>query len=336
MKLALDLAWRGWGRVHPNPMVGAVVLRDGDIAGTGYHAEFGGPHAETVALAEAGRAAQDAILVSTLEPCAHTGKQPPCTDAIIKAGISQVVFAIPDPDPEAAGGARLLEAAGIATSSGVMAESAEHQNAIFLGATRRSERPFVALKLATSMDARIADQAGHSRWISGSAARDWVHWLRSGFDAIGVGAGTALADDPSLTVRGPVQPRINPRRLIFGRAQGLPSTLRLFQSPSADVVNDTDSSMSMVLERLRSDGVRSLLIEGGGRLAGHLLAEDLVDRFYHVQAPLWLGEGGRPAFAGLEVPGGIGNAARWKVRDRRALGEDTLLVLDRHGCSPVL
>lgn len=334
MQLALDLAWRGWGRVHPNPLVGAVVLRDGDIAGRGYHAEFGGPHAEVVALNEAGTAARGATIVVTLEPCAHTGKQPPCTDAIITAGIRHVVFAVPDPDPRAAGGARLLENAGISIRSGVKAESAERQNALFLGATRNPERPFVAVKLATSVDAKIADHAGRSRWISGTEARDWVHWLRAGFDALAVGAGTALADDPSLTVRGPVQPRTPPGRIVFGRPQGLPSTLKLFQAPSAEIVDHTGAPMSVILERLRSRGIHSLLVEGGGRLVGRLLAEDLVDRLYWIQAPLWLGQEGRPAFAGLDVPGGLGTVVRWEVAERRSLGEDTLLVLDRRGCLP--
>lgn len=333
MRRALDLAWRGWGRVHPNPLVGAVVLQDGQKVGEGCHAEWGGPHAEVEAIGAAGDAARDATLVVTLEPCAHTGKQPPCTRAILDAGIARVLYAVPDPDPVAAGGARLLAESGVEVECGTRREEAERQNAIFLHAHRTADHPFVALKLATSIDGRIADAGGRSRWISGLEARDFVHWLRAGFDAIAVGAGTAIADDPALTVRGGVEPRVPPRRVIFARRRGLPGDLQLFDEPVAEVVDDHDLAES--LGALRRDGVRSLLVEGGGRLAGRLLSMDLVDRFYWVQAPLWLGEGAVPAFRGMRVPD-LGRAARWQVSARQALGQDTMLVLERHACSPDL
>ena len=165
MGRALDLALRGWGRVAPNPLVGAVVLRGDAPVGAGFHAEYGGPHAEVVALADAGDRARGATLVVTLEPCAHYGKTPPCTDAIVAAGVARVVAAVRDPDPQARGGAEVLRGKGVAVSFGVLAEAAAALNAPFLFAHTLAERPFVALKLATSIDGRIADAHGSSRWV---------------------------------------------------------------------------------------------------------------------------------------------------------------------------
>ena len=163
MGRALDLALRGWGRVAPNPLVGAVVLQGGTVAGEGFHAEFGGPHAEVVALGAAGARARGATLVVNLEPCAHHGKTPPCTEALIAAGVTRVVAAIRDPDPAARGGAEVLRAKSLAVTFGVLAERAAALNAPFLFAHAQAERPFVALKLATSIDGRIADAHGSSR-----------------------------------------------------------------------------------------------------------------------------------------------------------------------------
>ena len=222
---ALDLAWRGWGRVSPNPLVGAVVLRGGEVVGEGWHAEFGGPHAEVVALGAAGTHAAGATLVVTLEPCAHQGKTPPCVDAILAAGIARVVIAIRDPDPTARGGAEQLRGRGVDVAIGLCAEAAAAQNAPFLFARARPQRPFVALKLATSIDGRIADAEGRSRWVSGPEAREHVHWLRAGFDAIAVGGTTALRDNPQLTVRGSVVPRRPPVRVVFDRRAMLNSTV---------------------------------------------------------------------------------------------------------------
>src|SRR5881398_2563783 len=214
MERALDLARRGWGRVAPNPLVGAVVLAGDAVVAAGYHAEFGGPHAEVVALRAAGERARGATLVVNLEPCAHHGKTPPCTEAIIAAGVTRVVAAISDPDPDARGGAAALRAHGVTVSLGLLREAAAALNAPFLFAREQAERPFVALKLATSIDGRIADAAGSSQWVSGEAAREHVHWLRAGFDAIAVGGTTALRDDPQFTVRGPVTPRRPPVRVV--------------------------------------------------------------------------------------------------------------------------
>lgn len=350
MTRALDLAWRGWGRVHPNPLVGAVLLRNGDVVGEGWHAEFGGVHAEAAALAVAGDNARGATAVVTLEPCAHHGKQPPCANALIAAGVSRVVAALPDPDPVAAGGTALLRAAGIEVELGLFEAAAASQNAAFLHNLREHSRPFVALKLATTLDGRIADANGSSRWISGPEAREYVHWLRAGFDAIGVGGVTARADDPSLTVRGKVQPRTTPLRVVFAADGDIPVDLTVVRTakeiPTVAVVSPfakparvepveaagveiiRSAELGLALGVLRGRGVRSLLIEGGGRLAGAFLAAGLVDRYYWVQSPLWLGVGAAPAVAGLPATA-LGDATRWSVNERRALGEDTLLVVDR-------
>jgi diaminohydroxyphosphoribosylaminopyrimidine deaminase/5-amino-6-(5-phosphoribosylamino)uracil reductase len=355
MGRALALAWRGWGRVSPNPLVGAVVLRKGQIVGEGWHAEYGGAHAEAMALANAGTRARGATVVVTLEPCSHVGKQPPCTDALIAAGVSRVVAAVADPNPRAAGGAERLRSAGIAVDVGLRDSEARAQNAPFFHRWTGRRRPFVALKLATTLDGRIGDHTGRSRWISGDEARDFVHWLRAGFDAIGVGGHTARTDDASLTVRGDLEPRRPPQRVVFDRRGDLPETLalvrtareiptilvteahglssRLADLEGAGVIVHRSSTLTEGLEALHASGIGSLLVEGGGRLAGALLAEGLVDRYYWIQSPVWLGDSGVLAVSGL--PGTtLVEAERWNIVERRALGQDTLLVADREPCSP--
>jgi diaminohydroxyphosphoribosylaminopyrimidine deaminase/5-amino-6-(5-phosphoribosylamino)uracil reductase len=349
MAHALDLAWRGWGRVQPNPLVGAVILQAGEVVGEGWHPEYGDRHAEAVALAVAGEA-RGATMVVTLEPCSHQGKQPPCTTAIIQAGIRRVVAALHDPNPVAGGGREQLHQAGIEVELGASGDAAAAQNAIFLHTLRNPSRPYVALKLATTLNGRIADGFGRSRWISGERSREYVQWLRAGFDAIGVGGRTARLDDPSLTVRGPVRPRIPPRRVVFDGAADLGPQLKLVrtatETPTIAVVSSgadparvrrlegarvtvlTSETLDQALVSLRELGIQSLLVEGGGQLAGALLAAGLVDRYYWLQAPLWLGDDAIPAVAGLPARG-VDQGERWRVIERRALGEDTLLVLDR-------
>lgn len=350
MERALELAQRGWGRVHPNPMVGAVLLKDQKVLGEGWHAEFGGRHAEVAALDAAGDAARGATLVVNLEPCNHQGKQPPCTDAIIASGVGRVVAAIRDPNPAAAGGIERLRAAGIDVDTGLLEEQAARLNAPFLHAAAGSNRPWVAVKLATSVDGAIADASGSSRWVSGPEARAWVHWLRAGFDAIAVGITTALKDDPSLTVRGPLAARVAPRRIVFDRKLRLPLDSRLVStarevpvlvvtSPGlADSARARElsqlgasviaaASAETALEELHRLGVRSLLVEGGASLATALAAAEAVDRYYWVQSPLFLGGS---ALAAWSLPAmELQSSPRWHVVQRMPLGEDTLLVLDR-------
>jgi diaminohydroxyphosphoribosylaminopyrimidine deaminase/5-amino-6-(5-phosphoribosylamino)uracil reductase len=350
MARALDLAWRGWGRVQPNPLVGAVVLQNGESVGEGWHPEFGDRHAEAVALAKAGGRARGATMVVTLEPCSHQGKQPPCTEAIIRSGIRRVVAALPDPNPVAAGGGDRLRQAGVEVELGPLSDAAAAQNAIFLHSLAPTTHPYVALKLATTLDGRIADGYGRSRWISGPESREYVQWLRAGFDAIAVGGRTARLDDPSLTVRGKVQPRVPPRRVVFDSAADLGPQLTLIRtasevptlavvSPRADVsrIRRLEAggvtvlragTLDESLQSLYGLGIRSLLVEGGGQLAGALMGAGLVNRYYWFQSPLWLGDGGVPALAGLPSRH-LEQAERWRVIERQVLGEDTLLVLDR-------
>ena len=350
MARALDLAWRGWGRVQPNPLVGAVVLRDGELVGEGWHPEFGDRHAETVALAGAGERARGATIVVTLEPCAHQGKQPPCTEAIIRSGIRRVVAAIADPNPVAGGGSERLREAGIEVEVGPLSDVAAAQNAIFLHSFSSAARPYVALKLATTLNGRIADGFGRSRWISGIQGREYVQWLRAGFDAIAVGGRTARLDDPSLTARGSVQPRVIPKRVVFDSAADLGPQLTLVRtakeiptvvvvSPAAELARVKrlegagvtvlrSATLRDALQCLREMGIGSLLVEGGGQLAGALLTAGLVDRYYWLQAPVWLGDDAVPAISGLPARA-LDQAERWRVIERRALGEDTLLVIDR-------
>lgn len=349
MRRALELARRGWGRVHPNPMVGAVVVQGGQVVGEGCHAEFGGPHAEAVALAMAGDRARGATLYVTLEPCNHAGKQPPCAELVAQSGVARVVIAMEDPNPVARGGAARLRAAGIAVEVGIEGPAAERLNQVFLRALRQSARPFVAIKLATSIDHRIADQAGVSRWISGEEARDWVHWFRAGFGAIGVGGRTAQVDDPSLTVRGALEPRITPVRVVFlGRrrpgpdsalvrtAAQVPTVFLGAAMSAAEEAQWRDRGVEHVpvqtidegLAALKRRGIDSIVIEGGGRLTGALLAGDLVDQLALIISPVWLGELGIPASRGYEVPSLL-QADRWETIERRALGQDTLILFDR-------
>ncbi len=351
MDRALALALRGWGRVSPNPMVGAVLLKDGQVVGEGFHAEFGGPHAEAAALASA-RDPQGSTCVVTLEPCAHQGKTPPCADALIAAGVRRVVVAIRDPNLPVRGGVERLRRAGVEVEIGLRQEAAAVLNAPFLWSATRPDRPFVALKLATSLDGLIADAEGHSQWISGDESREYVHWLRAGFDAIAVGRRTADADDPELTARGSVTPRVPPRRIIFARSGRVRDDLRLVRTanevPTIVVTagrtqKDTGEhlaragvqvigadGLTAALQALPRAGVSSMLVEGGSSLTAALLAENVVDRVYWIQAPIWLGAG-MPAFSPRD-PVLLGAVRPWLVTERRALGRDTLLVADRELC----
>jgi diaminohydroxyphosphoribosylaminopyrimidine deaminase/5-amino-6-(5-phosphoribosylamino)uracil reductase len=350
MARANDLALRGWGRTYPNPLVGAVVVRDGVEISSGWHAEFGGVHAEAMALAAAGAAAHGATLYVTLEPCAHVGKQPPCVDAILAAGITRVVVATRDPNPAAAGGAELLRHRGITVDIGSHEREVVRRNFRFLHHVTSPVRPFVAIKLAVSLDGMIADARGNSRWVSSEPARAWVHWLRAGFGAIAVGARSAIADDARLTVRGDLQPRVAPTRVIFDRGGRLTASHPVFTDaatvPVVVVVGAAAAEASrgtlrntgaeivvadelpLALGRLAERGIDSVLVEGGGRLAGAMLGAGLVDRIYQIQCPLWLGAG-TPAWTGLGTAA-IESAPRWHVTDRSGFGDsgDVLLELE--------
>ncbi|HEU4631831.1 MAG TPA: bifunctional diaminohydroxyphosphoribosylaminopyrimidine deaminase/5-amino-6-(5-phosphoribosylamino)uracil reductase RibD [Gemmatimonadaceae bacterium] len=345
MRRALALARRGWGRTAPNPMVGAVVVRDGRIVGEGWHAEYGGPHAEVVALAAAGELARGATLYVTLEPCAHHGKTPPCTDAILRNGIARVIVAARDPNPAAAGGLARLAAAGVRVEAGVEEAAARELDPPFFFRFR-ADRPWVTLKLALSVDGAIADHTRRPGWLTSPASRRQVHRLRAAADAVAVGIGTALADDPALTVRGVRAPRVPPRRVVFDREARLPLTSRLVRTahdvPTLVLAARDDTARASALraagvevlaaatldEAMRAlavRDVRSLLVEGGAALAGALLDRRLVDRLVIFQAPLLLGAGALPAFATAPART-VREARRLRVLSRRALADDLMTV----------
>lgn len=352
IRRAIALAASGWGRVAPNPMVGCVIVRDGEVVGEGWHTEYGQPHAEVEALRAAGERARGATAFVSLEPCSHWGKTPPCTDALIAAGVRRVVFGGFDPNPRARGGAEVLRAAGIEVLGGVEEAAVRDQNAAFFHAhsPAGAERPFVALKLALSLDARIADRADNSVWITGDEARAEVHRLRAGHDAIAAGIGTVLADDPLLTVRGVVEPRVPPVRIVFDRGLRLPPGSKLVRSArevpvwavcepdapdalrqpleEAGVTIVAASGLAGQLRALRDAGVRSMFVEGGAGLASALLAEHAVDRMYLFYAPVLIGPEGVSAFPGLPSPP-LAGAPRWRRVDTQAFGADTLITLAR-------
>ncbi len=345
MRRALELARKGWGQTAPNPLVGAVVVRDGEVVGEGHHTRFGAAHAEVEALRAAGDRANGATVYATLEPCTHTGKTPPCVDAIVAAGVARVVIAARDPNPEAAGGVERLRAAGIEVLTGIEDGAARELNAPFFHSFVE-RRPWITLKLAVSLDSALADATGHSRWITGDDSRRVVHEMRAGSDAIGVGIGTALADDPSLTVRDAPSPRVAPTRVVFDRAAHLPTTsvlattardvptLVVADSPPAARISALEalgvrviqgSSLRAVLDALGDSGVRSLLVEGGARFAGALIGAGMVDRLVIFQGSAIFGAGALGAFA-FVPPTEVARAPRWRVLERREIGADTMTV----------
>ena len=351
MRRALALARRGWGWTAPNPMVGAVVVRDGVVVGEGWHREYGQPHAEGDALRAAGERARGATVYVTLEPCNHTGKQPPCVDALLAARVARVVCATRDPNPVAAGGAERLRAGGVQVDFGLEEEAARELNAAFFhhasGRAARFGRPWVTLKLALSLDGAIADHTRRQAWLTGPESRRAVHRLRAGHDAVAVGIGTVLADDPALTVRAGRAPRVPPLRVVFDRRLRLPDDgllartagevpVLVLAAPDApaereralaargvEVVRVADTAAALAL--LSSRGTRALMVEGGAGLAGALLGSGAVDRLVIFRAPVLLGAGALNAFA--EVPPAVAaQAPRWRPIASRAFGPDLMTV----------
>ena len=356
MRAALAQARRASGRTFPNPAVGAVVFRGDRVLGRGFTRPPGGPHAEIVALEGAARrhgrrALRGATIAVTLEPCCHTGRTPPCTEALLDAGIARVLVGHLDPHLEVAGGGiRALRRAGVAVEVGVLEESCRDQHRGFLSCVLRG-RPFVTLKLAASLDGRIATAAGESRWISGPEARAYVHRLRAATDAVLVGSGTALADDPALTARRgsrvvqrPVRAlvdarlRVPPRAKLFARdgaprfvvcASGAPAARRRAIAATGTRVLPIRPRRGKVplrsaLEALAAAGLGTILVEGGGGLSAALLAEGLVDELLWFAAPKLLGSDGRPAIAALDV-GRLAAAPSFAISRVRRFGADLLL-----------
>jgi diaminohydroxyphosphoribosylaminopyrimidine deaminase/5-amino-6-(5-phosphoribosylamino)uracil reductase len=341
-------------------MVGAVVVSGGAIIGEGYHARYGGDHAEVVALRAAGESARGATMYVTLEPCAHYGKTPPCVHAITRAGIARVGIAARDPSELASGGVERLRAAGVPVVTGLEQAAALELNAPFFNA-HGSPLPWVTLKLALSADGAIAPPADSiaaaPRWITGKASRDHVHVLRAGSDAIAVGIGTVLADDPLLTVRDADPPRCPPRRVIFDSSLRIPLESALIQTarvaetilvagPDADPARAAQltaagatilraASLRDALRHLRRLGVRSLFVEGGARLAGALLSADLIDRVIIFQSPAELGRAALGAWD-FAPPSFADRLATMPVIEQREFGDDTMTTYALHPipCSP--
>jgi len=356
MRRALALARSGWGQTAPNPMVGAVVVAGGVVVGEGYHARYGGPHAEVVALDAAGARARGATLYVTLEPCAHYGKTPPCVDSVIAAGISRVVIAVRDPSDVARGGVERLRANDVDVDLGIESNAALELNAPFFNA-HASDRPWVTLKLAISADGAVADPSGQARWITGPEARREVHRLRANADAVAVGIGTVLADDPALTVRDAPPPRVAPRRVIFdsslrtppdstlvvtarevattvfARAGAADSARRRLEQAGVDVREAP--TLDEALKSLRSEGVRALFLECGPRLAGSFLEQSLVDRLIIFRSPIVLGNGAPQAF-GYAPPGFETGLGRGRIVAEQRFGDDvmTIYTLKDVPCSP--
>ena len=281
LERALELAERGRGMTRPNPMVGAVVVREGEVVGEGWHERAGGPHAEVVALEAAGERARGATLYATMEPCTHHGRTPPCIDRVLEAGVAKVVAGSRDPNPDAGGGLERLRAGGVEVELVDSFEARRQNEAWRTWVALR--RPFVTYKVAVTLDGRVAVPG--SRWVSGEESRRLVHELRAASDAVAVGMGTVRADAPSLTARGMAAAR-QPRRLAFGRGP-LPegSELELRSRPPGEE-----------LAALAEEGIQSLLLEGGPTLATAFLDADLVDKLLVFVAPVLGGSG--PRFVG--------------------------------------
>lgn len=335
MRHALALAERGRGFVEPNPMVGAVVLdAAGQLAGEGWHQKFGGPHAEVFALAAAGERARGGTLIVTLEPCCHHGKTPPCTDAVLRAGVARVVAAMADPFPKVAGGGlTILRDAGLDVSVGLCEADAVALNAPYLKLLRTG-RPWVHAKWAMSLDGKIATRTGASKWIGGEESRRRVHELRGRMDAILVGRGTVVADDPLLTAR-PPGPRVAARVVVSASgelpercqlratAREVPvivytaSAVRLagWSADGAEVVAFSALSLDAVLADLGRRRLTNMLIEGGAELLGSVLAANAADEFHVFIAPKLIG--------GSAAPSPVGGSGAATMADALALDRVT-------------
>lgn len=353
MRQAIALAKKALGRTHPNPAVGALVVKGGKVVGRGYHLRAGAPHAEVVALKDAGAKAAKATLYSTLEPCDHHGRTPPCTAAILEAGIARVVYGSSDPNPLVNGrGVARLRKKGVEITPHVLRAEADAINRPFFTAMEKG-RAYVTLKLASTLDGKVATRDGDSKWITGEEARRRVHGLRNQVDAILVGAGTALTDDPALTTRLPgVRGVRNPVRVVLDAGLDVPSSARVYDtfengraiavcSRAADprrrkalVARGVELweapakggkvAPLPVLERLAKEGLLHVLVEGGPQVAAGFLAEGLVDELWLFLAPKLIGADG----AGWTEPLGldrIAEAPQWRLGSVEQVGEDLLL-----------
>ncbi len=350
MRLAIGLGKRGLGQVWPNPAVGCVIVRNERVVGRGFTQSGGRPHAETEALAQAGAAAEGATAYVSLEPCAHHGKTPPCAEALIAAKVARVVSAMQDPDARVAGqGHAKLRAAGIAVETDILKTEAEHANIGFL--TRITQgRPSVTLKLAMTLDGKIATRTGDSQWITGPEARAYTHLLRANHDAIMVGSGTVLADDPDLRVRHHGLEKSSPVRVVLDTTLKTPADSKLVQSAgetpvwlchsetvtpdktwgsSAAVLMpcrmvDRTLDIENALQALGAKGITRLFSEGGAAVAASLLRAGAVDRLIVMTAGAAIGNDGLSALGSLGIAA-LADAPRFRLHDLRRLGQDAVM-----------
>jgi diaminohydroxyphosphoribosylaminopyrimidine deaminase/5-amino-6-(5-phosphoribosylamino)uracil reductase len=353
---SIELAARGRGLVSPNPMVGALVVSEGSVVGEGWHEGPGLPHAEILALKQAGERARGATLYSSLEPCDHYGRTPPCTEAIVRAGIARVVAASADPNPVVDGrGLATLRAHGISVREGVRSEDALRLNEAFTKHVRTGI-PFVTWKVASSLDGKVAAHDGSSRWITGEAARADAHRLRASSDAIVIGAGTALVDDPLLTVRDPGYRGRPPIRVLVDATGRVPQTLRVFDRQAPTLVATSELAplerregwrsagaevvvleaeggrvrIEALLQDLGKRDVQGLLLEGGPELAWSAVEEGLVDRLVLYLAPTVIGGRDAPTVLGGRGFAPVAEALSLRIRAVERLGEDLRVEADVH------
>ncbi len=349
MKRVIRLAQRGRGKTSPNPMVGAVVVRNGKVVGEGYHHAAGKPHAEILALSQAGKSAEGGTLYTSLEPCCHTDKRtPPCTDAIIQSGIRHLVSAMKDPNPKVCGkGFEILHQAGIAVTNGILSDEAERLNETFISYIQ-SGRPFVTLKAAMTLDGRIATASGESKWISGEKARKEVDRMRADVDGVMVGIGTVMADDPMLTLRkikgvNPIRIIIDPyldispqarvvistrmaSTLLLTTPKASPDRIEALQERGVQVALLPEKEgiipFNVILDRLGKMGITSLLVEGGGGLNGVALRSGLVDRVVFYISPKFLcGDDAIGVVTGKAIPSLVSAIALDEVKVKQCDGD---------------
>jgi len=353
MKEALDLAAKARGRTSPNPLVGALVVKDGQIIGRGYHQKAGGPHAEVFALEEAGEKARGATLYVTLEPCSHHGRTPPCTEKVVAAGIKKVVVAMVDPNPKVAGrGLEQLKAAGVEVEVGLGEAEAKHLNEVFLKYITTG-RPFIILKTGMSLDGKIATRSGDSRWITSEESRAYVHQIRDQVDAIMVGIGTILKDDPQLTTRLPNGQGKDPIRVIVDSSAQIPLSCKVLtqDSPAQTIIATTTKASPEKVDLLAAKGVRvlvieeknghvsmhklmeelgkleisSLLVEGGSSINGAVIRDKLVDKVFFFIAPQIIGGESAPSPIGGIGVETIKEVVKLKDYQMRCIGPDFLI-----------
>jgi diaminohydroxyphosphoribosylaminopyrimidine deaminase/5-amino-6-(5-phosphoribosylamino)uracil reductase len=328
MALALEEAQRGRGRTHPNPVVGAVIVKQGKVIARGHHEKAGSPHAEIVALEKAKKRASGATLYTTLEPCDHHGKTPPCCDAILAAGIARVVYASADPNPLVDGkGIARLKKAKVKVAAGVLKARADALNRPFFKFISTG-LPWVTLKVAITLDGKLATSTGDSQWVSSEASREWVHHLRAQVDAVLVGAGTVMQDDPQLTARVPnaKNPARNPVRVVLDGAGRSPKGARVFDAEARTITIDKPTPPQAVLKELASQGLLHVLVEGGANVHQQFLDAKLFDELYVFIAPKLIGAEGLTWSGSLGIEQ-MANALKLELDTVESSGDDLLLRL---------